>query len=350
MQLSVKDMFRAGGNNKRTGAKCKFVDLFCGCGGASTGAKNAGYEVVLAVDSWSEGLEVHQMNHPESTHMCLVLPPENELPFPDHTEVWHLHGSPPCTRVSIANQERDPEEREKAIDLVKWYIELAKNSTATSWSMEQVATPIVLDCLEYFKKLWKSQRFDYEVFDFYDLGVPQHRRRVIAGSADVVSRLRRVGKWHRHASSVLLHPRGTHIRNYMKNSNPKPDPEGRVKWVYKHYSNDEACKPLSGPSPVVIAGQSLRWATPYTNTKLVLFTPSEMALLQCFPKDYILHENTRISMRCVGNALPPIIMFQMLTGTKPVSHLKRKRIHAVADPESPCYNDSSRHLGLFSTV
>ena len=30
--------------------------LFCGCGGASEGAKQAGYEVVLAVDSWCEAL------------------------------------------------------------------------------------------------------------------------------------------------------------------------------------------------------------------------------------------------------------------------------------------------------
>lgn len=338
MQLSVKDMFCASGHNRRTGATCKFVDLFCGCGGASTGARCAGYEVVLAVDSWSDGLEVHKLNHPEATHLCLVLPPENELPLPSHTEVWHLHGSPPCTRVSIANQERDPKERDMAIELVKWYIELAKNCTASSWSMEQVATPIVLECLEDLKKRWNSPRFDYGVFDFYDFGVPQHRRRVIAGSADVVSRLRRMNEWHRCASDVLLHPRGTHIRNYMRKSNPKPDPEGKVKWVYKYYSDDEACKPLNGASPVVIAGQLLRWATPYTNTEFVLFTPSEMALLQCFPEDYILHENTRVSMRCVGNALPPIIMFQALTGKKPYNHLKRKRV--IADPASPSYNST----------
>jgi site-specific DNA-cytosine methylase len=36
--------------------KPKFVDLFCGIGGASEGAAMAGYDVVLAVDNWEVGI------------------------------------------------------------------------------------------------------------------------------------------------------------------------------------------------------------------------------------------------------------------------------------------------------
>ena len=30
------------------------VDLFCGCGGFSSGFENAGYNVVLGVDNWEQ--------------------------------------------------------------------------------------------------------------------------------------------------------------------------------------------------------------------------------------------------------------------------------------------------------
>jgi site-specific DNA-cytosine methylase len=220
--------------------------------------------------------------------------------------------------VSKANQERDESGRQHAVTLIEWYIEFAMSSSATSWSMEQVATPIVLECIEkYRNKRTPNHKFAYTVFNFNNMGVPQNRKRLIAGSPDVVARLLRIDQWQRCAKDVLVHPRGTHIRNYMRNSSPKPDPEGKVKWVYKWYTDDEACVPITGPSHCVIAGQFLRWATPYSGKELMMFTTGEMAALQCFPKRYIFHGNSRTVMRCIGNAIPPIIMFQMLRGRPP---------------------------------
>ena len=40
------------------------IDLFCGMGGFSQGAIEAGAKVVLAVDLWQEALYVHFHNHP----------------------------------------------------------------------------------------------------------------------------------------------------------------------------------------------------------------------------------------------------------------------------------------------
>jgi len=70
----------------------KFVDLFAGYGGASTGATNAGYDVVLAVDNWEHAVGVHQLNHPQTQHLCMELPPAEPLPLPEAGEKWHLHG------------------------------------------------------------------------------------------------------------------------------------------------------------------------------------------------------------------------------------------------------------------
>lgn len=65
--------------------------------------------------------------------------------------------------------------------------------------------------------------------------------------------------------------------------------------------------------PFPLDGRRLRWATPGGKAGFVLMNPSEMARLQCFPEDYVLHRKTRVAMRLIGNALPPTVMTQMLS-------------------------------------
>ena len=165
MQTSLHDFF--GKNVDCPHGPRKFVDLFCGGGGASTGAAAAGYEVVLAVDSWREAIECHKMNHPDAVHICAELPPTRPLPLPNDC-VWHLHGSPPCTDISIAKH--SPEhEIERALSLVWWFLNFALRSNATSWSMENVAVPSVMSVLREFRARNAQFRnqIDFEVFDFY---------------------------------------------------------------------------------------------------------------------------------------------------------------------------------------
>lgn len=294
---------------------CKFVDLFCGIGGASAGAAAAGYEVVLAVDSWDTAVACHARNHPDAKHMCIELPPQEPLPLPTD-ERWHLHGSPPCTNVSIANQNRYEEEREKAVRLVRWFLEFALLSAASSWSMEQVPTPLVMDCVQSFRaaKAPFRNRIDYEIVDFYHHGVPQHRRRLIAGSPEVVARLRRAPRVHRSVSDLVADPRGTHVRNYMRKTNMKPAEiiDGKKVYTYTSFGDDDCCVPVTGPSHVILASTRLRWAVPGKGVPFKLFTTRESAAVQCFPPEYVLPENTREGIRGVGNALPPIVMTRML--------------------------------------
>eukprot|EP00966_Prymnesium_polylepis_P001297 29745-Prymnesium_polylepis.1 len=54
------------------------VDLFCGIGGFSEGARQAGYQILMAIDSDQRALEAHKQNHPVSEHVLAELP--NGLP------------------------------------------------------------------------------------------------------------------------------------------------------------------------------------------------------------------------------------------------------------------------------
>lgn len=64
------------------------VDLFCGCGGTSTGLYNACHTIgkqvdLLAINHWPVAIATHQANHPGARHICARLEsirPEDEIP------------------------------------------------------------------------------------------------------------------------------------------------------------------------------------------------------------------------------------------------------------------------------
>lgn len=149
------------------------VDLFAGGGGFTEGAIRAGGDVVLAVDSWIQAERVHRLNHPKIPFTLLKLGgsiPETAAFIRSHLEPYshfHLHGSPPCQKLSNASS-GDPEE---GMILVNWFIELVRYMEPDSWSMENV--------LPMAKRLPRG--LPYDVLNAAHFGVPQTRKRVFAG-------------------------------------------------------------------------------------------------------------------------------------------------------------------------
>jgi site-specific DNA-cytosine methylase len=298
-----------------------FVDFFCGLGGASKGALDAGYKVVLAVDSDEKVLDIHKRNHPTCRHVCQELSEQSDVElFPVQMgQRWHLHGSPPCTKVSKANQSRRDHDRHDALQILKWFVKFAMASSAASWSMEQVATPIVLENLERIKQDTSTRkRFDFEVINFSDYGVPQNRKRVIAGSPRLVAGIRRLRKWHRSTKDVISEPRGTHVRNYMYNSAPKKDPSGNKKWLYKRFTFEEACNPITEHAPCVCS-RGLQWTSPGQGKSPLRCSVKELAALQGLGGLNMEGVSDSALKKGVINALPPCIMTQILSLTKTTS-------------------------------
>ena len=151
------------------------VDLFCGMGGFTQGAIDAGAEVILSVDAWDEACKVHEANHPNIRIDCIELGNPDWYkgllrflaPYRGNFHI-HIHGSPPCQALSNASR-RDPEE---GMPLVVWFLNLVKSVIPDSWSMENVV-PVR-------KRL--PEGTPSVVLNSADYGVPQTRRRCYAGA------------------------------------------------------------------------------------------------------------------------------------------------------------------------
>ena len=286
----------------------RVVDLFCGIGGFSCGAKMAGHKVVFAVDCDPFLLGCHVRNNTDCEHWCCSLP-RDDLPLPT-SGTWHLHGSPPCTKLSIMQPLQYQEEREKAIDLVSWFFSLVKEKRPTSWSMEQVNHQAVRSQLEELKSK-HPMLFDWTVVDAVDYEVPQNRKRIIAGSPFLIANLRSFNSKKRKlcVRDVIPDPPRPFIRNNLY-SRPDEHTRERVDVPLK-----DKIRSVDKPSYTILATGHKRWACK-DGKVLRHLTGAEGALIQSFPPDYMLPWSPTVSLVGVGNALPPNLARVLMSPTK----------------------------------
>jgi len=75
------------------------TDMFCGAGGSSTGAVQAGADVRLAINHWQRAIETHNTNHPNTTHVLTDITRADPWRYPSTTI---LVASPECTNHSLS--------------------------------------------------------------------------------------------------------------------------------------------------------------------------------------------------------------------------------------------------------
>lgn len=268
------------------------VDLFCGIGGFSEGARQAGHQILMAIDSDQRALEAHKQNHPGSEHVLAELP--NGLPpLPRDT---HIHASPPCQAVSQANRRVNAKEREDALSLVEWFLSLVESKRLKSWSMEQAPTRVIIELLAKRSKR-SPDLFAYAVVNLSHYGVPQDRRRVIAGTPSLIKRfVQRVSPPCTVADVIDSLP-----SRFIMNSTTNTPCNGG----FRKLRPEEHMRSVDRPSYTVLACNPLKWVEE-DGTMMRKMTENEAATLQTFPASYYLGGGSVSSRRRgVGNALPP---------------------------------------------
>lgn len=157
------------------------IDLFCGGGGSSWGAKDAGVEMVGAVDAWDVAARTYEDNFPtaKGNVVCTRLTDDSGPDiFKNLRSVDLIVASPECTHHSIArgSRPRDEESRRSG-----WFVIGFIETMRPRWVVLENVTPMS-DWPGFDELIARLKRLGYKVniqrLDASDFGVPQARRRL----------------------------------------------------------------------------------------------------------------------------------------------------------------------------
>ncbi len=170
------------GKKMKESSKNSAIDLYSGIGGWTLGLKLAGITVLSSYEWWKDANKTHNKNfntaHKEVDIRKLDL---SDLPSPGSVE--YVVGSPPCTQFSLANRGGKGDIADGMIDIYK-FLQVVEYLQPKYWAMENV--PRVANILEQHLQGGSLSRFidlfgDIQVLKSSDYGVPQDRKRMIAG-------------------------------------------------------------------------------------------------------------------------------------------------------------------------
>ncbi|WHY94712.1 DNA cytosine methyltransferase [Neobacillus cucumis] len=175
----------------------KVVDFFCGAGGFSEGFRQAGFDVILAVDHWEPAVITHRENHPD----CKTIKDDViRIAYLDDDEFHSLVpdseiiiGSPPCVAFSNSNKSGKGD-KQLGLKLLTSYLriiarkQMKKGSILKYWILENVP-----NLEKYIKEIYTASDLglegDFElkipnanIYNSKEYGVAQNRKRFICGN------------------------------------------------------------------------------------------------------------------------------------------------------------------------
>ena len=164
-------------NSISTGIRA--IDLFCGIGGNSQAARQAGIEVVAGFDKWELATKVYKENFPDAIvfNQCLektrVAPVKKKI-----GEIDLILASPECTSHSIARGNRAP--NQDSMSLAFQVTRFSKHFQPRWILIENVTRMAEWDEYGEFKKglLRQGYQISEQELIASDFGVPQSRKRL----------------------------------------------------------------------------------------------------------------------------------------------------------------------------
>ena len=178
------------------GGSLRVIDLFCGAGGFSEGFRNAGFEIILAVDIWPTAAETYKANHPSTRVIIDDINRVSNLPDNEFNEIIPdteiIIGSPPCVAFSNSNRSGKAD-KTNGIKLVYAFLRIVArkkfkdNSILKYWIMENVPNVI-----GYVKESYSAEDLgcNYSdelkitnsgIYSAEDYDVPSRRKRFFCG-------------------------------------------------------------------------------------------------------------------------------------------------------------------------
>ena len=261
------------------------VDVFCGGGLYSFGARTAGMRVVAAVDNSADALRVYKSNFTSPVSCAEVGPGCTTFAFPAPRERLHVHFSPPCQELS--NAKRGPRS-ESGLEMLRWSVEMG--TKYDSFSLETVHTSATL-ALAKAQTAANPTRVVYGVYDAVNFGAAQTRVRLIIATPAIIRRLNEAPASARvsvedafRAARVALPAGATHVRN------SSPSKEG---------SN---IRPIQGPAFTCCASRALTFSNAAGQTVLSM-RPEHTRVLMGLPSAFQLSGKQCVDQPVLGNGV-----------------------------------------------
>ena len=335
----------------------KVIDLFSGAGGFSEGFRQAGFDVVWAIDNWERACETHRKNHSETE----VLEEDiMEVDIDDIPDVDVIIGSPPCKEFSYANNGGNGD-IEKGMAFIYRFLEVVYKKNPEYWIMENV--PRVADHLDDkvpLRKLGIDEDGTFKVPDKNVLncanyGTPQRRKRLFSGDYPLPEEN---DQQTTLGDVINFFPSQTESRDEKKISDPNYDLELEEESLTDHFYNTHLTQrekaeiekkkidhsyygsmifpdDTSSPSRTVVALNRrvsretivLKDDSREGYSDLRMPSLRELASLQGFPIHYQFDgRGFSQKRRLIGNAVPPTLSFNLAKAIAKEEDMDVKRI------------------------
>lgn len=317
------------------------IDLYSGIGGWTLGMKLASIENVASFEWWNEANFTHNINfntdHKETNIRTLDV--KKDLKF---GKIDFVVGSPPCTQFSLANRGGNGNIADGLIDVRK-FLEVVAHLKPKYWAMENVprVAKILEKELEGSLKEFKHLVKVIMVVDCSDYGVPQSRKRMIAGNFPVDLFESYKGKITKKTLGEVITSLGKKTvidpnygyqldKSAVTELENEPDltPEEErinrdVKTFHPIYNNMSFPEKLNKPSRTITAT-----CTRVSRESVIIRSKKgyrrlnvrERGVIQGFPITYQFYgKSLSAKFKMIGNAVPPVLtyyLFQSMLETK----------------------------------
>ncbi len=305
--------------------KIRTLDLFCGAGGSSWGAAQAGAQILAGFDKWELTGKVYHDNFPEATFYCVDLAEIDPRNFNNEIgDIDLIIASPECTNHSPAkgNAERCEKSRETAFHVTRF----AEAFRARWVIIENVISMRRWDRYSEFLRSLENLGYHFRecILDAADFGAPQSRRRlfILCDNQSEPTEIKPYKQEKLTVRSVITTNGTYHFTPLRNNGRAKatieraeraiselgPDAE----FLIVYYGSDQAggWQSLDRSLRTITTLDRFAYVKPTSEGHVMrMLQPEELKLAMGWPKKFrIEHGTRRDRIKMIGNAVCPNVM------------------------------------------